>query len=103
MAIRAVDLAMPVQRTTEITQNQRGEQRPDVQHQQFAARLNKEQEQREKQVQETPKGEEAKIQKDGRGSGGGQGGNKKNDKKNRQDRQEPKVARTSDSMFDISL
>lgn len=100
--IRAVDMAMPVQRATEMTQNQRGEQRPEMQHQQFAARLNKEQDLKEKQVQETPKSEDAQIQKDGKGSGGySQGKNKKKGKKEEQ--AVAKAGKVSDSMFDISL
>lgn len=99
--VRAVDLAMPVQRATEMTQSQRGETRPELQHQQFAARLSKEQDLQEQQVQQTPQSEDAQIQKDGRGNTGqGESGRKKKSKK---DQQAAKSVKTSDSMFDISV
>ena len=101
MAMRAVDMAMPVQRATEMTQNQRGEQRPETQHQQFAARLNKEQDLQEQQVQQAPKSEDAQIRKDGRGSSGyGKGKGKKKGKK---EQQSAKSAQASSSMFDVSI
>lgn len=99
--IRAVDLAMPVQRATEMTQSQRGENRPDLLHQQFAARLSKETDLQQQQVQQTPESEEAQIQKDGRGSGG-QGENRRG-KKGKKEQEVAKPKRVSDSMFDISL
>jgi hypothetical protein len=102
MAIRAVDMALPVQRGTELNQNMRGEHRPEVQAQQFAERINKEANRQEQQVQQTPRGEEASIQKDGRGNSGGYQGNR--GKKKKQDGQavsQPKKA--SDSLFDLSV
>jgi len=103
MAMRAIDMAMPVQRATEMNQNMRGEQRPEVQAQQFAERLSKEASRQEQQVQQTPQGEEASIQKDGRGNNGGYGGNK--GKKKKKDGQTvPKAkGKVSDSMFDLSI
>ena len=99
--IRAVDLAMPIQRATEMNQNQRGEQRPEVQHQQFAARMNKEQEMQQQTVQQTPQSEEAMIQKDGRGNSGQK--QSKNKKKSKKDQKPATSARTSTSMFDLSV
>lgn len=103
MAIRAVDMAMPIQRTPEMNRSNLGEQRPELQ-QQFAERLNKETAQQEKQVQQTPKGEEAHIQKDGRGSGGyGGGKHKKKDQKEQKDEESAKVKTASSSMFDMTV
>ncbi|MCL1988128.1 MAG: hypothetical protein FWG64_09200 [Firmicutes bacterium] len=99
--IRTVDLAIPIQRVTEMTQLQRGENRPDAQHQQFAARLNKETELQEQQVQEAPKSEDAQIRKDGRGNSGYGGG--KNKKKNKQQEEKSKATQASTSMFDITM
>ena len=101
MAIRAVDMAMPVQRATEMTQSQRGEQRPEVQHQQFAARLAREALQQETSVQQTPQSEEAQIQKDGRGNTGGGGGRGK--KKGKKEEGTKPAQRARDSMFDMSV
>ena len=103
MAIRAIDLAMPVQRATEMNSNMRGEQRPEVQAQQFAERLNKEANRQEQQVQQTPRGEEASIQKDGRGNSGGYAGNK--GKKKKKDAQTATKAKgkANDSMLDLSI
>ena len=107
--IRAVDMAIPLQRATEMNPTQRGEQRAELQQQQFAARLNKEQEEQKSQVKETPKGEEAMIQKDGRGNSGGHNGGK-NKKKGNKDEQNgqatvlPPLKRgAGGSMFDISM
>ena len=101
MAIRAVDLAMPVQRATEMTQNQRGESRPELQNQQFASRLNKETDIQQQQVQQTPRSEDAQIQKDGRGNAGGYEKNKGKKKKKENQIQKKPVVRTS--MFDVSI
>ncbi|MCL2398232.1 MAG: hypothetical protein FWC91_00635 [Defluviitaleaceae bacterium] len=102
MAIRAVDLAMPIQRTPELNRSNLGEQRPETQHQQFAERLSKEAAQQEKQVQQAPKGEEAQIQKDGRGNNGGY--ESRNHKKKEKKKQESaKDNKTSNSMFDITI
>ena len=102
MAIRAVDMAMPVQRTTEMTQNQRGETRPELQHHQFAERLNKETAQKGQSVQQTPESEEAQIQKDGRGNSGGYGGNR-NKKGKREQKTTSAAKRLSTSMFDVTI
>ena len=104
MAITAVDIAMPIQRTTEMTRNQTGEQRPELQHQQFAERLNKETNLQEQQVRQTPQSEEASIQKDGRGNNSyhKESRRKKKDKKECQTGN-GKVAKSSDSMFDVSI
>lgn len=100
MAIRAVDLAMPVQRTAELNPSQRGD-RPEVQQQQFAARLNKEQDEKEQQVQQTPQSEDAQIQKDGRGNSGAYGDSR--NKKRKKEQKPTKTVRASDSMFDITV
>ena len=101
--LRAVDMALPMQRSTEMNQQQRGENRPEIQHQQFAQRLNKEQELQKQQVQKTPESEEAQIQKDGRGNSGGYGGGKGKKKGQKEEQKTPSVKWTSDSMFDITL
>ena len=102
MAIRAVDMAMPVQRATEMTQNQRGETRPEMQHQQFAERLNRETTQKAQSVQQPNESEEAQIQKDGRGNSGGYSGNSK--KRDKKDQKAPGTAKkSSTSMFDITV
>lgn len=101
MAIRAVDLVMPVQRSTELAQSHRGENRPDIQHQQFAERLSKEQELQQQQVQQPPQSEEAMIHKDGRGNSGQ--GESKGKKKGKKEQQPAQAKKTSDSMFDITV
>ena len=101
MAIRAVDLAMPVQRTAELNATQRGDQRVDAQQQQFAQRLSKEQDLQEQQVQQTPQSEESQVQKDGRGNSGAFGQGRKRKSKKEQINTKPK--RASDSMFDITV
>ena len=101
MAIRAVDMAMPVQRAPEMAQNLRGDQRPEVQHQQFAQRLNKEAQQQEQSVQQTPQSENTNINKDGRGSGGYQGGRSK--KREKKGQQTTKIKQSTSSMLDISI
>jgi len=94
-------MALPIQRATEMTQNQRGENRPETQSQQFAARLNKEANLQEQQVQQAPRSEDAQIRKDGRGNSG-YGGN--SGKKKKQQRQPEKPASPlSTSMFDITM
>ena len=100
MAIRVVDMALPVHRSAEMQANQRGDARSDVQQQQFAQRLSKEQEIKEQQVQETPKPEGEHINKDGRGSGGAYSGNRKKEKK---EKKSEKTKQSSSSMFDISV
>ena len=102
MAIRAVDMAMPVQRATEMTQNQRGETRPELQHHQFAERLNKETTQKAQSVQQPNESEDAQIQKDGRGNSGGYSGNRKNKEKKEQ-KTESTTKKSSTSMFDITV
>jgi len=102
MAIRAVDLAMPVQRSAEMTQNQRGESRPEMQAQQFAARFNKEAMRAEQTVQQLPQSEGAQIQKDGRGNSGGQDSRSKK-KGSKKEKASASTKRASDSMFDISV
>jgi len=101
MALRAVDMAMPVQRATEMTQNQRGESRPEVQHQQFAARLSKEANQQETTVQMSPQSEDARLQKDGRGNSGGYAGGK--GKKKQEEEKQEKPKQSGGSMFDMSI
>jgi hypothetical protein len=99
MAIRAVDMAMPVQRAPEVAQSR--DQRPEIQHQQFAQRLSKEAQHQEQSVQQTPQSENANINKDGRGSGGYEGGRSK--KKGKKGQQTAKIKQSTSSMLDISI
>ena len=94
-------MILPAQRSTEITGNQRGETRPELQHQQFAQRLSKEADLAEQTVQESPQSEDAEIRKDGRGNSGYSGGNRK--KKGKKEPEKKPQARASDSMFDLSV
>ena len=99
--MRVADMAIPVQRATEMQSTQRGDARTDAQQQQFAARLMREQEIKEQQVQETPRPEDAQIHRDGRGSGGAysQNKNKKKDKKD----EATENKKVNSSLFDISI
>ena len=99
--MRVADMAIPVQRATEMQSNQRGDARTDAQQQQFAARLAREQEIREQQVQETPRPEDAQIQRDGRGSGGAYSQNKQKKKNNKGEPAEGK--KVNSGLFDISI
>ena len=103
MALRAVDMAMPVQRTTEMTQNQRGESRPEMQQQQFAARMAREVNQQETTVQMSPQSEDARLQKDGRGNNGGYAGGKGKKKEKEEEQQGKKTNKPVGSMFDMSI
>ena len=99
--MRVADMAIPVQRTTELQANQRGDARTEAQQQQFAARLIREQELKEQQVQETPRPEDAQIQRDGRGSGGAYSQNKQ---KKKQNKEEPAASKKVNSgLFDVSI
>ena len=101
MAIRVVDMALPIQRGAEFLANQRGDARVDAQQQEFAARLSKEQEIKEQQVQETPRPEDAQVHEDGRGRGGAYERGKQ--KKKNKTKQEAKSKQLSSSMFDITI
>jgi len=98
MAIRMMDLALPLQRSTEMLQNARGENRPEVQHQQFAERLGREKELQSQQVQKTPESESAFVNKDGRGNQGGAGG-----RRNKKKEAEKKQQQVRNSMLDLSI
>ena len=68
--IRPVDMQAAVQRSPEVQRSQNLEsQRPEVQNQQFATRLQREAEQRENQVLESNKSEQEAIKRDGKGKG----------------------------------
>jgi len=105
MAIRPIDMSITVQRTADVGRSQTGQQAPpDVQHQQFADRLNRKSEQEQTQVNETPtSSEETTVNKDGKGHGqaGGKGG-----KKGKKEKEMPKAAArglVSDSMVDFTI
>ena len=100
MAIRAVDIALPMQRSTEMTRAQTGEQRPDIQQQQFADRISKETQLKEETVQQTPQSEDAEVNPDGKGHGRERKGSKKNKK---EEQQKQVTKKTSDSMWDITI
>jgi hypothetical protein len=102
MAVTAMDMAMPIQRTPEMTR-QMGESRPELQNQQFAERLTKETNQQEQQVQQTPQSEEAFIQKDGRGNNAYERNKGKKKGKKGQSNSAKGFTQSSSSMFDVSV
>jgi len=102
MAIRPVDMALPVQRSTEMTRAQTGEQRPELQQSQFAARMIRETQLKEQQVQQSPKSEESQIHRDGKGNSGGYA--RRDGKKKGSKAQEEKPVKEKDkSKFDFSI
>jgi len=101
--MRPIDMSITVQRTADVGRSQTGQQAPpDVQHQQFADRLNRKAEQEQTQVTETPtSSEDTTVNKDGKGHGGNRKG-----KKGKKEKEAPKAAAkglVNDSMVDFTV
>lgn len=104
MLIRPIDMQVMLQNTPEASrQHQQEVGRPEMVHQTFSQQLNKETEQRNQQVTETPESEQQTVNKDGRG--GSKYKKNRNGKDNKENSEEEKgsgKAKTN-SLFDVTI
>lgn len=102
MAVLPLDMTLIVQRTPEVNRTHANEAaRPEVAHQQFAERLNRETQIQDQQVTQTNKTEENRVDQDGKGSGG-YASRRKNKGKKEEKPAAPRATGSS-SMFDVSI
>ena len=102
MAIRPIDLAQLMPRSTEVSRTEHVDaRRPEVMHQQFSETLQKKVDQDQQQVVQTNKAEQDGVDKDGSNKNG-QERKKNNSKKAAQDKNKTRKAHST-SMFDISV
>jgi hypothetical protein len=94
-------MTITVQRTSDVNRSHTGENTsPEVAHQQFADKLNRDLQHQLQNVVQSNKAEEGRVDEDGRGPGGGYGGRKK--KKKDSPKRQP-VPAGGGSMFDVSV
>ena len=102
--MRPIDMSIPMQQSTTVRPGQNGEGlRPEAMHQQFADKLNKELHQHVKQVNQTHKAEDVKINPDQKGKGGNSGQQRKNSGKRQGNGNRAVIERQSGSMLDITI
>ena len=103
MSIRPIDISITIQQSTNMNRVQSGENvRPEVAHQEFADRLNREVTQQERQVNQPPKSENGRINPDAKGNNQQDRQRKKKGKKDSSDGNGEGV-RQSGSMLDIRV
>ena len=79
MSLRPIDMHIAVQRSADVIQaSNNAARRPEILHQQFAARIQREVEHNDKHVRQSNKSEEEAINREGRGDS--RRGSKKDDK-----------------------
>jgi len=99
--LRPIDMAITVQHAADVARSATNQARPEVAHQQFTDRLEKQVEMQKKQVQNSNEAEKNNVNPDQKGNGGGYQPRKKTDKK------KPEAAKKqsfkSESMYDIMI